>query len=97
MPYDRLGHPLTENDLLLKSARMGRPVFGPPYGATEDALAMRFASSRGGVGAVAMIPISLDGTTTAMLELARPGHAFRRADLEHAERIVQRALRMRRN
>jgi hypothetical protein len=97
MPYDRLGRPLPDSDLVLHSARLGRPVFGPPYGPTEDALAMRFASSRGGAGAVAMIPISLDGALTAMLELSRPGHAFRRDDLRRAERVVQRALRVRKN
>ncbi len=97
MPYDRLGRPLPESDLVLQSARLGRPVIGPPYGPAEDALAMRFASSRGGAGAVAMIPISLAGSLTAMLELSRPGHAFRRDDLRRAERVVQRALRVRKN
>ena len=76
---------------------MGRPVFGPPYGPTEDALAMRFASSRGGSGAVAMIPAFVGNELTAMLELSRPGHAFRRSDLQRAERIVQRALKQRSN
>lgn len=66
---ERLGYALPEHDLVLKSARLGRPVFGPPYGPTEDALAIRFAASRGGVGAAAMIPIFVAGTLTAMLEL----------------------------
>lgn len=95
MPKDRLGYPLPEDDLLLRAARRGRPVTGPPYGPTEDALAMRFASSQGGAGAVAMIPIMRDGRLTAMLELSRPGHAFRRTDLQRAERIVHRLLRNR--
>lgn len=97
MPHDGLGRPLAENDLLLRAARMSRPVFGPPYGPTEDALAMRFAASRGGVGAVAMLPITVAGTVLAMLELARPGHAFRRSDLQQVERVFQRALWLRRN
>ncbi|MEO6603786.1 MAG: GAF domain-containing protein [Polyangiaceae bacterium] len=91
---ERLGYALPESDLVLNAARRGRPVFGPPYGATEDALAIRFASSRGGVGAAAMIPLFVGEQLTAMLELSRPGHAFRRTDLQRAERIAQRALRV---
>jgi hypothetical protein len=94
---ERLGYALPEHDLVLKSARSGRPVFGPPYGATEDALAIRFAGSRGGVGAAAMIPIFVGENLTAMLELSRPGHAFRRSDLQRAERLVQQAMRTRSN
>lgn len=94
---ERLGFVLPENDLVLKAARHGRPVLGPPYGPTEDALAIRFASSRGGVGAAAMIPIFIGEQLTGMLELSRPGHAFRRTDLQRAERIAQRAVRPRAN
>ncbi|HVJ19609.1 MAG TPA: GAF domain-containing protein [Polyangiaceae bacterium] len=97
MSNERLGYALSEHDLVLQSARAGRPVFGPPYGATEDALAIRFASSENGVGGAAMVPVFIGGTLTAMLELSRPGHAFRRTDLQRAERIVQRALRQRAN
>jgi hypothetical protein len=97
MSNERLGYALPESDLPLIAARFGRPVFGPPYGPTEDALAMRFASSKGGSGAVAMIPFFIGNELTAMLELSRPGHAFRRTDLQRAERIVQRALRQRSN
>jgi hypothetical protein len=97
MQKDRLGYPLPEDDLLLLAARRGKPVTGPPYGPTEDALAMRFATSRGGAGAVAMIPVFAGGSLTAMLELSRPGHAFRRQDLQTAERLVQRALYQRSN
>jgi hypothetical protein len=89
---ERLHTALPEHDLILRSARQRRAVVGPPYGAVEDALAMRFAGSRGGAGAVAMIPFFVAGTLTAMLELSRPGHAFRRADLQRAERIVQSSL-----
>jgi len=95
MSRERLGYALGEDDLLLRAARNGRPVSGPPYGATEDALAMRFASSQGGAGAVAMIPIFVGKALTAMLEVSRPGHAFRRSDLQLAEAIAQRALRNR--
>jgi hypothetical protein len=94
---ERLGYALPESDLVLKAARRGRPVLGPPYGPTEDALAIRFASSRGGVGAAAMIPLFIGENLTAMLELSRPGHAFRRSDLQRAERIAQRAIRVRSN
>ncbi len=92
MPNEYLGYPLRDDDLVLKAARQGRPVAGPPYGATEDALAMRFACSQGGAGAVAMIPIFIAEHLTAMIELSRPGHAFRRSDLQTAERIAQRLL-----
>ena len=94
---ERLGYALPEQDLVLKAARLGRPVSGPPYGQTEDALAIRFAGSRGGVGAAAMIPLFVAGTLTAMLELSRPGHAFRRSDLQRAERLAQQAMRIRAN
>ena len=94
---ERLGYELPESDLVLKAARRARPVLGPPYGPTEDALAIRFASSRGGVGAAAMIPLFIGEQLTAMLELSRPGHAFRRTDLQRAERIAQHALRVRPN
>lgn len=97
MPNDRLGHALPEEDFVLRSARLGMPVVGPPYGRAEDALAMRFAHTSGGVGAAAMIPIFGGGELVAMLELARPGHAFRRSDLLRAERIVQRAVHQRVN
>jgi hypothetical protein len=97
MSHERLGHCLPETDPVLKAARLGRPVMGPPYGPTEDALAIRFASSEGGVGGAAMIPIFIGNTLTAMLELSRPGHAFRRGDLQRAERIVQRTLLKRDN
>jgi hypothetical protein len=53
---------------------------------------MRMATSQGGVGAAAMIPIFWGGTLRGMLELSRPGHSFRRADLQRAERIAQRVL-----
>jgi hypothetical protein len=92
---ERLGRPLSEYDLVLRSARQGLPVQGPPYGPVEDELAKRFASSQWGVGAAAMVPFPMDGQLTAMLELARPGHAFRRSDLQRAEQMVQRALRAR--
>lgn len=95
MSRDRLGYPLPESDPILERARAGLPVVGPPYGPTEDALAMRFASSAGGAGAVAMIPIFAGGALMAMLELSRPGHAFRRNDLRVAERIVKRGLHRR--
>ncbi len=94
---ERLGYALSEDDLVLGAARLGRPVLGPPYGPTEDALAIRFAGSKGGVGAAAMIPVFVGNALTAMLELSRPGHAFRRTDLQRAERIVQRAMRLRSN
>jgi len=94
---DRLGYALPDDDLVLKSARTGRPVFGPPFGATEDALAKRFASSQVGVGAAAMVPIFIGASLKAMLEFSRPGHAFRRTDLQRAERIAQGALRSRSN
>lgn len=97
MPNDMLGYALSEHDPVLQSARRGRPVVGPPYGPTEDFLAMRFARSSGGVGAAAMIPVFDGGGLVAMLELSRPGHAFRRSDLVRAERIVQRALVQRQN
>jgi hypothetical protein len=94
MSNARLGYPLSEFDLVLRSARRGIPVQGPPYGPVEDELSKRFASSHGGVGAAAMIPIFVGGALAAMLELSRPGHAFRRSDLQRAERIAQRALRV---
>jgi hypothetical protein len=97
MPYDRLGHPLPESDLVLQSARLGRPVVGPPWEPAEDALTIRFAASRGGTGAVAMIPISVGGVVTTMLEISRPGRPFRRMDLQRAEQFAQRALRTHRN
>jgi len=92
MPADQLGRALPVSDLVLGAACQGLPVVGPPYGAVEDALARRFAATSGGVGAAAMIPIFMENRLTAMLELARPGHAFRRGDLLRAERIVQGAL-----
>jgi hypothetical protein len=95
MSNERLEQALPEDDLILKVARRGLPLAGPPYGPNEDALAMRFASSHGGAGAVAMIPLIVGGVLTAMLELSRPGHGFRRSDLQRAERIAQRALRRR--
>jgi hypothetical protein len=92
MPAGYLNEALPEADLVLKSALLGRPVMGPPYGATEDALALRFAASAGGVGGAAMLPIFVGNSLLGMLELSRPGHAFRRSDLQRAERIAQRAL-----
>jgi hypothetical protein len=97
MSDERLGQALPEHDPVLCSARLGRPVLGPPYGAKEDALAIRFASSRGGVGGAAMIPVVIGNTLSAVLEGSKPGHAFRRSDLQRAERIAQRALRLRTN
>ena len=97
IPADRLGCSLPADDLVLQVARLNRPVCGPPYGPTEDALAMRLAHTRGGVGAAAMIPIPIYGTVRYMLEVARPGHAFRRADLQRAEHLVHKMLRLRRN
>jgi hypothetical protein len=94
---DRLGYPLADDDPVLRAALAGRPVYGPPFGPTEDALAKRFASSRNGVGAAAMVPIFVGVSLKAMLEFSRPGHAFRRMDLQRAERIAQSALRMRSN
>lgn len=92
MSKERLGHALLDWDPLLEAARLGKPVIGPPYGPVEDALAIRMATSQGGVGAAAMIPIFAGGTLRGMLELSRPGHAFRRSDLQRAERVTQRIL-----
>jgi hypothetical protein len=92
MPDGDLNEALPETDLVLKAALLGRPVTGPPYGPAEDALALRFAASAGGVGGAAMLPIFVGHSLMAMLELSRPGHAFRRGDLRQAERIAQRAL-----
>ena len=89
MSTDRLGRALPDWDPLLEAARFGKPVMGPPYGPVEDALAMRMATSAGGVGAAAMIPIFAGGALRGMLELSRPGHAFRRTDLQRAERIAK--------
>ena len=97
IPAARLNDTLPEGDLLLRCARLGRPVMGPPYGRAEDALALRFAESAGGVGGAAMLPIFVESSLVAMLELSRPGHAFRRGDLQRAERIAQRALHQRAN
>jgi hypothetical protein len=83
---------LPEADLVVRAAFLGRAVVGPPYGPVEDALALRFAASAGGVGGAAMLPIFVGSSLVAMLELSRPGHAFRRGDLRRAERLVQRAL-----
>jgi hypothetical protein len=92
LPEGLLNDSLPEADLVVRAARMGMPVTGPPYGPVEDALALRFAASAGGVGAAAMLPIFVGRSLIAMLELSRPGHPFRRGDLQHAERIAQRAL-----
>jgi hypothetical protein len=92
IPAGCLNEMLPEDDLVLGSALLGRPLTGPPYGPAEDALALRFAASAGGVGSAAMLPIFVGSSLRAMLELSRPGHAFRRGDLQRAERIAQRAL-----
>jgi hypothetical protein len=92
MPADQLGRTIPLSDLVLQAACRGLPVVGPPYGAVEDALAKRFATTSGGVGAAAMVPLFMERRLVAMLELARPGHAFRRADLVRAERIAAGAL-----
>lgn len=94
---DRLGRPLEDDDLVLRSARAGRPVLGPPFGPVEDALTKRFAQSPMGVGAAAMVPVFVGASLKAVLEFARPGHAFRRNDLQRAERIAHSALRLRSN
>ena len=94
---DRLGFALSQYDLVLRAAHRGRPIVGSPEGLAEEALALRFAETTEGLGAVAMIPFVIGGTLTAMLELARPGHAFRHGDLKRAELIVQRALQRRMN
>jgi hypothetical protein len=92
MSTERLGQALPENDLLLAAARQGMPVMGPPYGPVEDALAIRMATSAGGVGAAAMIPIFSGRMLRGLLEVSRPGHAFRREDLIRAERMARRVL-----
>jgi hypothetical protein len=97
MPKERLGHALSEHDFVLQAARLRVPVVGPPYGRVEDALAKRFAHTMGVVGACAMIPVFVGDTLTAMLEIARPGHAFRHQDLLNAERFVKRAMLTRNN
>ncbi len=92
MSLEPLGRALPDWDPLLEVARLGRPVMGPPYGPVEDALATRLATSQGGVGAAAMVPIFSGGVLRGLLELSRPGHAFRREDLKTAESIARRAL-----
>lgn len=92
MSLEHLGRALPHYDPLLEAAQLGRAVMGPPYGPVEDALATRMATSQGGVGACAMIPIFSGGVLRGLLELSRPGHAFRREDLRTAERIAQRAV-----
>lgn len=104
---ERLNTELADNDLVLRLACVGRPIFssldgfsedfGSLAGASEDALAERFHSADGDVGGAAMIPVFLGRSLRAMLEVSRPGHAFRREDLQRAERIAQRALHQRDN
>lgn len=103
---ERLNTELAANDLVLRFACVGRPIFrsldgfsedfGSIAGACEDALAERFHGA-GEVGGAAMIPVFLGRSLRAMLEVSRPGHAFRREDLQRAERIAQRALHQRDN
>jgi len=88
MLYERLS-PI---DPLLRPAQMAAPIFGTPDGPAEQALARRFATTQGGVGGAAMIPIFVGSSLRAMLELSRPTRAFRRDDLQRAERVAQRAL-----
>ena len=95
MPTDMLDQTLPEDDPALDAAFRRQAIVGPPYSPTEDALAIRFAGSKNGVGAVAMIPLFLHGQLAAMLEIARPGRAFRRSDLQRIERIATLALRRR--
>jgi len=83
---------LSPTDPLLRWAHTGTPIFGPPDGPAGRALATRFATTQGGVGGAAMIPIFVGSNLRAMLELSRPVRAFRRDDLQRAERIAQRAL-----
>jgi hypothetical protein len=92
MSQEMLYERLSPMDPLLRSAIRGTPIFGPQHGPAERALAKRFATTRGGVGGAAMIPIFVGSSLRAMLELSRPAHAFRRDDLQRAERIAQRAL-----
>ena len=92
MSQEMLYERLSPVDPLLRSALRGTPIFGPQHGPAERALAKRFATTRGGVGGAAMIPIFVGSSLRAMLELSRPAHAFRREDLQRAERIAQRAL-----
>jgi hypothetical protein len=88
MLYERL----PPMDPLLRWAQTGTPIFGRPDGPAQRALAKRFATTQGGVGGAAMIPIFVGSNLRAMLELSRPARAFRRDDLQRAERIAQRAL-----
>lgn len=93
---ERLGHPLSEFDLVLRSARRGIPVQSPPFGIVEQGLMKRLAMTDGReCGAVAMIPLFVGAELTATVEIARAGHAFRWTDLQRIERILQRALRAR--
>jgi len=88
MLYERL----SPMDPLLRYAHTGTPIFGPPDGPAERALAKRFATTQGGVGGAAMIPIFVGSSLRGMLELSRPTRAFRRDDLQRAERVAQRGL-----
>ncbi|HVU00457.1 MAG TPA: hypothetical protein VHE30_01850 [Polyangiaceae bacterium] len=99
-----LDQELPGDDLVLRSACMGRPIFGSLFGTAEDGffgssfglpgdvLAQRFESAGADVGGAAMVPVFVGRSLRGMLELSRPGHAFRRDDLQRAERIAQRAL-----
>ncbi|HYO95447.1 MAG TPA: hypothetical protein VER33_13085 [Polyangiaceae bacterium] len=91
----RVGAPLSEYDLVLRSARRGLAVQGGPSGVLENGLAKRLGGNALGGGALAMIPFIAAGQLRAMLELGRPGHAFRRSDLLGVERLVQRGLEAR--
>jgi hypothetical protein len=103
---ERLNTELENDDLVFRFASVGRPVFCSPdtlsedfgsiAGASEDALAERFETA-GEMGGAAMIPVFLGHSLRAMLEVSRPGHAFRREDLQRAERIAQGTLHQRDN
>lgn len=93
---ERFGHPLSEFDLVLRSARRGIPVQSPPCGIVEQGLKKRLAMTDGReCDSVAMIPLFVGAELTAMVEIARAGHAFRWTDLQRIERILLRALRAR--
>lgn len=90
--HGHVGAPLCEFDLVLRSARRGLAIQGGPSGVLENGLAKRLGANALVGGALAMIPFFAEGQLRAMLELGRPGHAFRRSDLLGVERLVQRAL-----
>jgi hypothetical protein len=85
-----LGKPLEPTDPSLVAAERGVVVVGEPEtGDTTSVIASRLAGGKNTPRGIAMVPLVVDGTLVAAVELARAWRPFRACEIARVEEVLE--------